>query len=687
MGQYSDRDGSSFAPARSQDHAWDRARADLLLDLLRQQPLLAVMNSLVALLAVAALAGRVDGRALAGWLGALLFLQATRVGLWRWYRDLRPDREPPRPMGLLLTLKSAFSGLAWGLFAILFHDRDGGLAGMLAPFVLAGMSAGAVTALPSHPPAYFTFLLASLLPYATFLVVEGGRPSLIAAAITLLYLIGLSLAGLRIHRSLRRAAKLYWRNLRLVRRLETTREGLEQEVEARTAELRSANTALVQEVSQRRRSEEQVRHLLAHDSLTNLPNRVLFLDRLRQALARARRFGGSVAVLAFDIDRFKEVNDTYGHPAGDQLLRELAGRVGAAVRATDTAARIGGDEFALVAPDVDGRDGARRLAEKLLDVCAAPFRVDGARLPVSLSVGVALFPEHGGEVDDLLTDADLALYAAKAAGRGRWAMFSAEMRAVAQSRRRMEAQLREAAPNGELSLLYQPRFALHDSQQRVVGAEALLRWRHPELGKLAPGDFIDVAETSGAIRDIGRWVLDAACRQARRWRDAGRPVRVAVNLSAVEFRQPDLAERIGETLAAAGLEPSLLELEITESAYMDQRAAGLEDALRRIRDLGVRLAIDDFGTGYSSLSYLKWVPFDVLKIDRSFVENMVDDQRDEAIVSTIVTLARNLDKTVVAEGVEDGRQLDALRRLGCHEAQGFFLGRPGPAEAMGALRH
>ena len=541
MGQYSDRDGSSFAPARPQDHAWDRARADLLLDLLHQQPGLAGLNCSVAMLAAVVLAGRADDRTLAAWLGFLVISQLTRVRLGWWYWELRPDREPPRQLGLLLTLTSTFSGLAWGLFAILFHHREGGLTEMLPPFVLAGMSAGAITALPSHPPAFFTFLLAALLPYAIFLVAEGGRSSLITAAITLLYLAGLSVAGLRIHRSLRRAAKLYWRNLRLVRRLEATREGLEQEVEARTAELRSANTALVQEVSQRRRSEEQVRHLLAHDSLTSLPNRVLFLDRLRQALARARRFGGSVAVLAFDIDRFKEVNDTYGHPAGDQLLRELAGRVGAAMRATDTAARIGGDEFALVAPDVDGRDGARRLAEKLLEVCAAPFRVDGARLSVSLSVGVALFPEHGGEVDDLLTDADLALYAAKAAGRGRWAMFSAEMRAVAQSRRRMEAQLREAAPNGELSLLYQPRFALHDSQQRVVGAEALLRWRHPELGKLAPGDFIDVAETSGAIREIGRWVLEAACGQARRWRDAGRPVRVAVNLSAVEFRQPDLA--------------------------------------------------------------------------------------------------------------------------------------------------
>jgi diguanylate cyclase (GGDEF)-like protein len=663
--------------------ARERPRADLIADLLRRQPLLAAVNLAVGALAAGALAGVVDGAALAAWAGYMALAQLARLALHLRYRD-RPLALDlvPRLAGWLVVC-SALSGVGWGAFGFCFDGGDDRTAQVLVPFVLAGMSAGAITALPLHPPAFVAFVTPALLPYLARLVADADRLSAFMAAMTVVYLAAIGIVALQLHRSLRRAAKLHWRNMRLVGRLEGSRRELERRVEQRTAELRAANAALVGEVAQRRRSEQRVRHLLAHDTLTNLPNRLLLLDRLNQALARARRYGGVVAVLAFDIDRFKEINDNFGHPAGDAVLRELAARIRGVVRATDTPARIGGDEFALVAPDLADARGAVSLAEKLLAACDAPVDAGGQHLPVAVSVGVALFPDHGQEADDLLTGADLALYAAKAAGRGRWLMFSADMRAASQARRRLEAQLREAVPQGQLRLVYQPRFALDDN--RVVAAEALLRWQHPELGPLSPGDFIDVAETSGLIREIGRWVLRDACRQARRWRDQGWPVRVAVNLSAVEFRQPDLPDQIRETLDAAGLEPSLLELEITESAYMDQRAEGLEDELRRVKDLGVRLAIDDFGTGYSSLAYLRWVPFDILKIDRSFVTNMVEDQRDEAIVRTIVTLARHLEKTVVAEGVEKGHQLSALRRLGCHEAQGYLLGRPSPAEAITGL--
>jgi diguanylate cyclase (GGDEF)-like protein len=554
---------------------------------------------------------------------------------------------------------------------------------VLVPFVLAGMSAGAITALPSHPPAFLGFVLPSLLPYILTLVSRGDRLALMMAAITAVYLAGISVMALDLHRSLRQAARAHWRNLRLVRRLERSRRDLEHRVDQRTTELRAVNEALVGEVAQWRRSEQRVRHLLAHDALTNLPNRLLLLDRLHHALVRTRRYGGLVAVMAFDIDRFKEINDTHGHPAGDAVLREIAARIRSVLRATDTAARIGGDEFALVVPDLADPSGAVRLAEKLLAVCDEPIDAAGLTLSISISIGIALYPLHGEEVDDLLTGADLALYGAKAAGRNRWLLFSADLRAAAHARRRLEFQLRDAVARDQLRLVYQPRFSLDDN--RMVAAEALLRWQHPEHGNLSPRDFIGVAESSGVIREIGRWVLRAACEQARVWRDAGMPVRVAVNLSPVEFRQPDLPDQIRATLEAAGIEPALLELEITESAYMDQRADGLEDELQRVKALGVQLAIDDFGTGYSCLSYLRWVPFDILKIDRSFVTNMVEDQRDEAIVRTIVTLARHLDKTVVAEGVEKPHQLAALRRLGCHEAQGFLLGRPSRPEAIDAL--
>ena len=257
------------------------------------------------------------------------------------------------------------------------------------------------------------------------------------------------------------------------------------------------------------------------------------------------------------------------------------------------------------------------------------------------------------------------------------------MHAALQERRRLALDLQQACERGQLRLAYQPRFALTD--RRLVAVEALLRWDHPELGTLPPAQFIAVAEGSGLIREVGRWVLNTACAQSRAWRDAGRPLCVAVNLSAVEFRQPDLPEQIRRSLAHAGLEPDLLELEITESACMDPESDALEPGIAEIKRLGVRLAIDDFGTGYSSLAYLKWLPFDVLKVDRSFVNNIDGDPRDEAIVTTIITLARRLEKTVVAEGVENSRQLEALARLGCHEAQGFLLGRPVPPEAIDAL--
>jgi diguanylate cyclase (GGDEF)-like protein len=673
----------SAGEAKRPHEARLRPRAELLDQLLQRQPLLALVNLAAAGLAAFTLSQTTAASILIGWLTFVLATQLVRVVTYlRFSRPpIGPDHVPQ--LASWLTWSSLAAGLAWGLFGAAFGAGEDRIAQVLVPFVLAGMSAGAITALPSHPPAFLGFVLPSLLPYILTLVSRGDRLALMMAAITAVYLAGISVMALDLHRSLRQAARAHWRNLRLVRRLERSRRDLEQRVDQRTTELRAVNEALVGEVAQRRRSEQRVRHLLAHDALTNLPNRLLLLDRLHHALVRTRRYGGLVAVMAFDIDRFKEINDTHGHPAGDAVLREIAARIRSVLRATDTAARIGGDEFALVVPDLADPSGAVRLAEKLLAVCDEPIDAAGLTLSISISIGIALYPLHGEEVDDLLTGADLALYGAKAAGRNRWLLFSADLRAAAHARRRLEFQLRDAVARDQLRLVYQPRFSLDDN--RMVAAEALLRWQHPEHGNLSPRDFIGVAESSGVIREIGRWVLRAACEQARVWRDAGMPVRVAVNLSPVEFRQPDLPDQIRATLEAAGIEPALLELEITESAYMDQRADGLEDELQRVKALGVQLAIDDFGTGYSCLSYLRWVPFDILKIDRSFVTNMVEDQRDEAIVRTIVTLARHLDKTVVAEGVEKPHQLAALRRLGCHEAQGFLLGRPVAAEIIRPL--
>ncbi len=660
--------------------ASDPARL-LLVDFLDRQPLLAAINFLLAAFAALALAGAAPPLILWSWLSAMLLAQASRVAIWYAVRRNHPG--VVRRLPGLLTLASAVTGLVWGAAGLLPMRDDGAPAAMLVPFVLAGMSAGSITALPAHPPAFFVFIWAALLPYAVQLSATVDPTQRAMAAITLLYAAGLSAVGWQVHRTLRRAAEIHLQNAALVHRLDDARQGLESTVATRTMELQATNTALLREVAERRRSEDRVRHLLAHDPLTNLPNRLLLADRIEQSLARSTRYGTKTAVLVFDIDRFKDVNDSFGHPAGDHLLRELAGRVQAAVRGSDTVARFGGDEFALVAPDLGGVDEVVVVAQRVLDACRPPFDLDHGQVPITVSVGAALFPEHGKDADTLLRAADAALYLAKGAGKDRVALYSQALHSAQEVRRRLEGELRHAVARDQFALVYQPRFDL--ATRRVSAVEALLRWRHPEFGGLPTDQFIAVAEAAGLIGGIGRWVLGAACEQGRRWADAGRPVRIAVNLSAVEFRHPNLPAQVAAALARAGLDPSQLELEITESAYMEREADKPHPGIEEVRRLGVRLAIDDFGTGWSSLAYLKWLPFDVLKIDRSFIRNLGDDARDDAIVATIVTLARQLDKTVVAEGVETEAQLRVLRRLGCQEGQGFLLGRPTPPAAIAGL--
>jgi diguanylate cyclase (GGDEF)-like protein len=498
--------------------------------------------------------------------------------------------------------------------------------------------------------------------------------------LTLLYLCGLLVLAHQVSRSVRVAVTLDAQNVRLLHELGDAREELERRVVQRTQELTSTNLALQREIAQRRRSEQRARHLLMHDALTNLPNRILFVDRLRSALARARRQGDLVGVMMIDVDQFKAVNDSHGHPAGDAVLIQVAARLAARLRATDTVARIGGDEFAVVVPDLASRGDAVHLARELVGACAAPVEIAGSPLLIGCSAGIALFPDHGRDIDALMSGADLALYRAKAQGRGTICLLDAALQEEWTARRRMEARLRGVAMRDELQLAFQPLIELQGG--RLVGAEALLRWRHPEFGLLPPADFIPIAETTGAIREIGRWVLDTACTQAAEWQHELGGLRVAVNISAEEFGQPDLPDVIQACLQRTGMRPESLDLEITETVCVQDLPGADGRALWRLKELGVGIAVDDFGTGYSSLAYLKTLPIDRLKIDRSFIANVTTDERDEAILAAVVALATRLGKRAVAEGVETEAQLAAVRRLGCHEAQGFLLGAPGPAELI-----
>lgn len=436
---------------------------------------------------------------------------------------------------------------------------------------------------------------------------------------------------------------------------------------------------ILDDITARKESEAHLDYLVRHDPLTGLPNRVLFRERFSLATAMAERKGGRIALLFVDLDHFKTINDTLGHPVGDRLLQDVAKRLRDCVRDTDTISRLGGDEFLIALTDVVDPDDAGRVAAKIVEALAQPFDIEAHELAATLSLGIALWPDDGTDFDILLQRADTAMYQAKGAGRNTYRFFTAEMNAEAMEQLQLRAALRRALENGEFELHYQPQIEL--KSQRVTGVEALLRWRRD--GELVPpGRFIPVAEESGLIVPIGDWVLREACRQAARWQQAGLPeLAMAVNLSAVQFQRGDLERCVAEALAESGLDPVLLELELTESLLLDD-AEGVLAAARRFKALGVRLSIDDFGTGYSSLAYLKRFDVDKLKIDQSFVRDIASDPDDAAIVRAIISMARSLKLRVIAEGVETDDVARFLDIYHCDEAQGFLYARPMPGEAI-----
>jgi len=442
---------------------------------------------------------------------------------------------------------------------------------------------------------------------------------------------------------------------------------------------RQAYVTALRDMTERKQAEAQIRFLANHDALTELPNRVLFHDRLEHALALARRSKEEVAVLCLDLDRFKEVNDLRGHSVGDALLKQVALRLCAAVREADTVARLGGDEFAIVQPGLIQPRSAARVAERLVEAIAEPFYGSGEELVVGLSVGIAVFPADGGDAETLLKNADTALYRAKTDGRGIYRMFELEMDAKLRARRALEYDLRQALAQQQLEIHYQPQ-AETDSGQ-IIGFEALARWRHPRYGAVSPAEFIPIAEETGLIVSLGEWVLRTACAAAASW---PKHIRVCVNLSPVQFGRCDLPTLVEDVLRTSGLPAERLELEITEGVLIRETQQALE-VLQRLKALGVRIAMDDFGTGYSSLNCLQRFPFDKIKIDQSFVRDLKHNADSAAIVRAVIGLGRSLKMAVIAEGVETVEQRDMLRREDCCEIQGYLIGRPMPLETFDSI--
>lgn len=425
---------------------------------------------------------------------------------------------------------------------------------------------------------------------------------------------------------------------------------------------------------------ETLKMQATHDSLTGLPNRLLFSDRLTYGLAQAKRHNHTLSVMFLDLDGFKYINDTLGHDVGDLLLKEVAGRLTHSLREADTIARMGGDEFTVILNDCEGEVGASAVANKILEAFAAPFNLEGRELYITTSVGISMFPNDGLDVETLVKNADTAMYRAKERGRNNYKMYTQALNTATVERMELETGLRRAIDKGELRVFYQPRVDIRTG--RTLGCEALVRWQHPTMGLIYPAQFIPLAEETGLIVGLSEWVLHEACKQNKAWHEDGFPCTdVAVNISAKLLQHGDLVKMVKSVLSETGLDPMYLDLELTESTLMHNPDRATQ-VLREVKDMGVKISIDDFGTGYSSLSYLKRFPVDAVKIDKSFVKDIANDPDDAAISGAVVAMAHSLKLKVIAEGVETLEQLEFLRSLNCDEMQGYFISRPVPADEL-----
>ncbi|MFO1038475.1 MAG: EAL domain-containing protein [Geminicoccaceae bacterium] len=607
-----------------------KLRDGLLADLVQRQPLLALINGVVALLFAGAMTGAASGQSLGRWLACMLAVQVARLFVWRRWRAAVSGADLDGAVPWLVAC-SAAAGCGWGVIGPLFSGLGSPAQQMLVPFFLAGMAAGAIGSLTQHRPAFYAFLLPALLPYALRLGAAPDPTSRLMGLVTLLYACGLAMVGHQMHESLRRLAKLHLRNEDLSARLDEAR----------------------------------------HDGVTGLPNRQLFDARLRQALALARRTGGRVGLLLVDLDRFKEVNDRYGHPAGDRLLGAVAERLVGAVRASDTLARIGGDEFALLQPATAGPDATAALAHRLQERLAEPLALGGGQLQVTASIGIAL---SGGETgpEALMERADLALYRAKGEGRGQFCFFEPEMEREVRRNRRIERDLRRALDRGELVVHYEPQLDLRTG--RLSGVEAVPRWPLPDGGWMPADEFLPVTETSALGPRFAAWLIKEVCAQASAWRREGIDLDITIALSPALLRRAEGLEAVETAIAhdAARLE---LAIQVSEAD------ADMLDILQHLGGRGIRLALDGMGIGAAILSRL---PVDRVRLGASIVDGIGNDQRDEVAIRGAVAMANALGKEVCASAVASEHQYRFLRDEGCHVIQGPVVGE---AQAPHQLRN
>ncbi|MGE5624653.1 MAG: putative bifunctional diguanylate cyclase/phosphodiesterase [Bacillota bacterium] len=590
-----------------------------------------------------------DRRVLEAWFACMAAIELGRGLLSRRFRHRSIPLNDARPWRRRFNSGSLLSALGWGAAGVFLFPAGDVPHQLFLTMVVLGACAVTLPALSADLVCYLSFLLLAALPLSARLIAAGGEIPLTAG---IMACVGIVL---------------------LVRMAFGTHKRLVEQLNIRFAVADIAEELRI-EMSDRRRAEEQLTQLANYDPLTGLPNRTLFEHKLGRAIARARGGQAQISVLFVDLDRFKTINDSLGHNIGDEVLKRVAQRLQRSVTERDTVARLSGDEFIMLIEDAEDRDDLNMLAERILRVIAKPMLLGETELRITASIGITLLAEDSPDVKSLLANADTALYRAKKRGRNRAQFFTPDMHEAAIQRLGREVELRKALRRDELRLHYQPLYDLPSG--RLTGVEALVRWQSHEFGLVPPSEFIPLAEETGLIIPIGEWVLRVACRQAVHWRAiCGEHFHMAVNLSARQFTQPDLAGSIGRILGETGLPPSALLLEITESVTLANEEGNMEE-LRKLRGLGIRLALDDFGTGNSSLGYLKRFPIEVLKLDQSFVRDVAHNPQDAAVARATIRLANTLGLHVVAEGVETEDQLEWLQRESCALIQGYLFSEP-----------
>ena len=578
-----------------------------------------------------------------GWLGGIYLLTAARWVNYRNFNKASSGLEPGNDWRLRTLLGTLLAGIFWGSASFLIFPEHSIAHQAIFALVIAGMSAGAVTTLSAVFGICASFLLTTLIPLIGVFALGEGTINFMMAVMSSLFLIMVLFSSRRLSH--------------------TILESLEMRYE-------------------RQKAEQTIRHQALYDDLTKLPNRRLLLERLTRELSRSRRHDHTGAVLFLDLDHFKTINDSLGHGVGDELLRSVAARLRRRLRKEDTAARLGGDEFVLLIPelanDIDIASGkVRRLANEVLKEFREPFTVSGHELHVSASIGVAIFPIADEKPEDLLKKADVAMYSAKAGGRGAMQLFLPSMQQAADRRLTIERGLRRALSNGELELYYQPQFV---SDERLFGAEALMRWNHPGEGLVPPSQFIQIAEETGLIIPMGDWALRQACQDLVLIEEDS-DIRFSVNISPRQFREPNFVERVKTILNETGASAERLCFEITEGTVIDNIDQAVE-RMEQLKSLGLSFSVDDFGTGHSSLAYLKRLPLDVIKIDQSFVRDIHSDPNDAIIVQTIIAMSHHMGLDVIAEGVETPQAKEFLLSKGCDKYQGYLFGRPEPFDSL-----